>query len=234
MTSIYLFCAVAGFAWAGLSALFGAFGHGGEAGHGHFHVGDAHAPGGHFGVGAHHDVGTGHAHGGGTDFQHGEVHFPAFGPTAIAGYVTGFGAFGMLATGLGITSPFLSIPIALGGSATMGLGLAYATFKLIQIGEVSSTVSLQAMVGREAQISVSIPASGVGEVMFTAGGTRRTAPARTIEGGGLPTGRSVRVARIEGGIFFVEEEAPASPASGEAPAAPAALGTPAELPGKKE
>jgi membrane protein implicated in regulation of membrane protease activity len=218
VTSVYLFCAVAGFAWAGLSALFGAFG----GGHGDAGAADVHAD---FGVGHGDAGGVGHAHGG-AEVAHGEVHFPAFGPTAIAGYVTGFGAFGMFAHALGFTSPWLSVPIAATGSATLGLGIAYASWKLIRLGEVSSTVSVQAMVGREARVSVSIPEQGTGEVLYTQGGTRRTAPARGEGGRALAAGSEVRVARIEGGIFFVE-------AAG-AEALPQAQGTPAELPGKKE
>ena len=49
-----------------------------------------------------------------------------------------------------------------------------------------------------------IPANGVGEIAYVNGGSRYTAPARSLDGLEIANGKAVKIARIVGSQFYVE------------------------------
>jgi len=48
-----------------------------------------------------------------------------------------------------------------------------------------------------------IPENGVGEIAYTVGGTRYTAPARTENGSPVAGGKLVKITRVVGTQFYV-------------------------------
>jgi hypothetical protein len=60
------------------------------------------------------------------------------------------------------------------------------------------------LVGTVGQLTVSIPAGGTGEVMFTKGGTRRSEAARALGGGPIQRGSEVVVTNYEDGFATVQ------------------------------
>jgi len=190
MLSLYLLCGIVGLGWTVVNFALGAAAQ--DLPGGELHVGGA------FGGGGHGDAttgGTGHV---------GPLDLPLFSPTAIAGYLTGFGATGYgLVGGLGIDEPLVHVPAALFGAAVLGFGVAWGTVRLLQIGETDSAAYRAALVGRKGELTVGIPDGGVGEVAYLAGGTRSTAPARTADGGPLPRGTAVRIVRADDTTFVV-------------------------------
>ncbi len=196
MLGLYVLTLVVGLGWTVVNFLLGHVG--GDAGHGEVHAG------GHFGAegGAHDGFGeaTGE-HGGGA------LSLPLFSPTAIAGYLTGFGATGLgLHGGLGIESPLIHVPIALFGAAVLGVGVAWATVKILAYGEISSAEGPAELAGRAGEITVTVPAGGVGEIAYLAGGRRNAGAARSASGREIPRGARVRIVRLEGATFLVEPE----------------------------
>ncbi len=190
----YLFFAVAGLGWAvGSFALGKLFGHGdGDGGGAEADLEVSHELG---------EGGHGEASGSG---EGGPVSLPLFSPTAISGYATGFGGTGLiLVGGLGITDPWHHVPGALAGAAALGLATAWTTVKLLHAGETSSEGQLASMPGRTGELTVGIPAGGLGEIAYLAGGVRSTAAARTPDGAAVPRGAKVRVVRVEGATFVV-------------------------------
>lgn len=187
MASVYALSALVGFGWVALGLLLGQFGvdHGGDA---------EVSVSGSFGDGGHGDAVT-------TDG--GSLHLPLFSPTAIAGYLMGFGATGYgLMRGLGVTNPLVHVPVSVAGAGVLGLAVAYATVRLLQAGETSSEASLRALAGVVGEVTVSIPEGGVGEVAYEAG-TRRTSAARST-GLPLPRGARVRIVRADLEALLVE------------------------------
>ena len=156
-----------------------------------------------------HDVGGGHEGAGG----HAEAGFgvddmPGFSavsPTTIASFVTAFGGIGMVLSKFEKTSsPWVSVPLsALGGFviAALVLGLFRTVFRRTQ---ASSEARVAKLVGTTANIITPIPANGVGEIAYVSGGTRYTAPARSVSGAEIGNGAVVRIARVVGSQFYVE------------------------------
>jgi membrane protein implicated in regulation of membrane protease activity len=141
----------------------------------------------------------------------GPLDLPLFSPTAIAGYLTGFGATGYgLIGGLGITEPLVHVPASLLGAALLGLGVAWGTVRLLQIGETDSTTQRNLLAGRSGELTVGIPEGGVGEVAYLAGGGRSTAPARSIDGAAIARGTPVRIVRADDATFVVIRALPAA------------------------
>ncbi|WP_373047971.1 NfeD family protein [Vulgatibacter sp.] len=196
MPSIYLLCGLVGLGWSVINLILGQAG-GHDAAHGDLHVGGS------FGAG-----GNGTGHGEAIADPQADLSLPLFSPTAIAGYLTGFGATGYgLVGGLGVESPFVHVPASLVGAAALGLGVAWGTVKLLQAGETGSAQRRQALAGSSGELTVGIPTGGVGEVAFLVGGTRSTAPARSWDGASIPRGAAVRIVRADESTFVVQPAA---------------------------
>jgi hypothetical protein len=161
------------------------------------HAGDAGAFSHDYGVDA---GGSGEAHGSSVD---GQIIFGPFSPLVIAFFLTCFGATGIL---LKMWGRLPDAPILLAATLS-GFLLAWALITLlnrllVQL-QVNSNVRMDGLVGIEAEVSVEIPAQGVGEVAYVAMGARSTAPARSEDQVTIPRFSTVRIARVVGNIFFV-------------------------------
>jgi hypothetical protein len=161
----------------------------------------SHFFGGHDGGG---DVGTGgHAEAG---YDHSGVPgISFFSPTVIACFVTAFGACGIILSNIEATNNiFISAPI----SAVAGVGMALVAFFLFnwmfQKTQSSSESNVGSLVGLTASIITPIPVDGVGEIAYVQGGTRYTAPARSVDNVPVPAGKPVRITRIMGTQYYVE------------------------------
>jgi membrane protein implicated in regulation of membrane protease activity len=150
------------------------------------------------------DVGTGgHAESG---FDHSGVPGLSFSnPMIIATFVAAFGGFGTVLSSIEATK---SVWISAPASAAGAMSIAYAVLMLINrfLNKVqgSSEGQVARLVGQEANIITPIPENGVGEISYTQGGTRYSAPARTAAGTAVAAGRLVKITRVVGSQFYVE------------------------------
>src|SRR4051812_33158039 len=151
------------------------------------------------------DVGTGgHAEAG---YDHSGVPGVSFfSPTVLACFVTAFGACGLVLSKIEATrSVWISAPI----SAVAGLVMAFGAFLLFNAmfkqTQSSSESRVSSLVGQAASIVTPIPKNGVGEIAYVQGGSRYTAPARTETGVAISKGKPVRISRIVGTEYFVEQ-----------------------------
>jgi len=176
-----------------MSGLFG-FGHGAEAGGGHFEVS--------------HDYG---AHGGGVA-GHGdafsveaqaEAPIAPLSPATISVFMATFGGVGIILTSL-FDMPLL---VTLPASAASAFAVAGAVFTLFYHlftrVQASSEPRMAEAIGLKGEVTVPIPADGVGEVAFVARGTRLTAPARSQDGAELGRYAAVRILRQVGTTLYV-------------------------------
>lgn len=125
-------------------------------------------------------------------------------PMTIAMFSFYFGMTGLVVTRL------LHLPdwIAL----LPALALGYLGMKVTQTAmnaviakmRVSSNFSEAQIVGKIAQVSISIPADKMGEIVFLVGKGRQTAPARTKPGVVLRKDSEVVITDVQDGIFYVE------------------------------
>ena len=120
-----------------------------------------------------------------------------FSPLGLAGAALGFGGAGLLVS--------LAIPAYAPAAAAVGAaGGAAGVRALIGAFVRSETPALQAVpAGAEGLLSAPIREDGVGEVIYTLEGLRRSAPARRVDGGPLPRGSRVVIVHREAGIAWV-------------------------------
>jgi membrane-bound ClpP family serine protease len=150
------------------------------------------------------DVGTGgHAEAG---FDHSGVPgISVFSPTVLAAFMTAFGAFGLIFSGIKATeSVWISAPLSIAG----GLVIAGGAFALIntmfQKTQSSSESHVAQLAGQTASIITPIPEDGVGEISYVQSGSRYTAPARSENSRPVAAGRTVKITRIVGTQFYVQ------------------------------
>ena len=117
-------------------------------------------------------------------------------------FLTGFGATGAIGRAYGLaylTSSILGV--------LTGLAVGFAGFKLIGFfmhQQASSSIKGSDLVGLLGEVSVAIPAGGIGQVGLVVRARRHYASARTLSGGALEEGTSIRVLSSTGSQVVVE------------------------------
>lgn len=154
-----------------------------------------------------HDLGSGHVD---TTVdigaQNGSLHFSPFSPLVIATFIGAFGAVGLIGSGLHLPT-IIHAPVAVGGGIAVGFFIAWLMAKLNQMSMAQTDITPPDLVGREAVVSVFIPASGYGEITYEAAGSRYNAPAQSEGKTEIPKDSLVVITRIVGNTFFVKPSA---------------------------
>lgn len=131
------------------------------------------------------------------------VHFSPVSPVVLATFVSTFGGAGIIFKKVG-WAPYIQIPAAF-GAAFLVAGLVFLGFyKLFQLTQHSSEARQADLIGIEAQVTVRIPIDGVGQIGYTVGSSRYTAPTRALDGKEIGTQSIVKIVKIVGNIFYVE------------------------------
>lgn len=197
MLGFYQLCFFLGLIYAVVSMIFsGIFGQGG--GHHDF--------GGHdLNVGGGHDMGVpdpGHA-----DFvsSHEMVHFSPLSPVVIAMFVTAFGGGGLVAMDTFQQGEMVHVPVALVSGLVFSVGTFLFLSYVMEKTQGSTHYRAEEAVGISAEVTISIPASGLGQIAFDAKGQRQTGSARTEDGHPIAAHTIVTIEKSVGGTFFVKE-----------------------------
>jgi membrane protein implicated in regulation of membrane protease activity len=203
----YWICFMSGLVYAVISALMGGlfgFEHGGIVGGGG--AGDFTHD---FGTGV--DVGAGHgeALAGATP---GETAISPVSPMTIAVFSTTFGGTGIILRRLFDQPLLVSIPVSLAAGLAVAGAVFVFFYKVFQAVQASSEPEVAMVVGMPAEVTVAIPAGGVGEIAYVAGGGRFTGVARSETGQEVPRYSHVRITKVVGNTFYVApvEERPAT------------------------
>lgn len=208
----YWICFISGVVYASVAALLGGlfgFEHGGGAAGAGFE-GAAHD------FGTAHDVGAGHgeAHAGAGP---GEVAISPLSPMTIATFSTVFGGTGLILTKMLKYGLFITLPAAVLAGFVVAWGVFYFFYRVFMSVQASSEVQLGSLVGLLAEVTVAIPADGVGEVAYVTLGGRYTSIARSDTGQPIERHRPVKITRIVGNTVYVAPAEPAAPSSGPQP-----------------
>ncbi len=150
-------------------------------------------------IGADVDVDTGDV----PSFDHGEVGLPSISPMSIAGFITAFGAFGIISRQLWGATPVTSLIYAVVGGVVVGVA-AQLLFIFVFSPQTSSLRSRSDIVGLTAEVTIPIPDSGVGQIAVVSRGTRATYSARAKAGQTFKQGELVRIVELVGSVVFVE------------------------------
>jgi hypothetical protein len=119
----------------------------------------------------------------------------------MAAFLTAFGVGGVVGRYYN-----LSHPAASGVGVAAGIvmaGLVYQFAKMLFLQQASSEVRVSSLLGRTAEVSVAIPANGVGQVSLVASGERIEHIARSQGGGAVPRGTAVIVKELRGDSLVV-------------------------------
>lgn len=201
METVFLGCFLFGALFTVASAALGAAAHAGHIPVGG-HEGAGHLGHGQVGGGGHGHVGHGgHADAG--DSGHGQGGLPLLNLSSVMAFLTWFGAAGF------IVLRFTSLPLlgAVAGGAVAGAAgavLIASFLRQVMKGERVMNRRDYQMEGTLARVSVTIPENGVGEIVYTKGGTRRGEAARGLSGGAIPRDTEVVVIEYAHGIAQVQ------------------------------
>jgi len=132
----------------------------------------------------------------------GEVGGPSvFSARIMAAFLSAFGVGGVVGRYYN-----LSHPAASGVGVVSGIimaGLVYQFAKLLYSQQASSEVRMSTLVGRSAEVSVSIPPGGVGQVTLSVSGERSEHIARSRSGDALARGTEVVITGLRGDSVVV-------------------------------
>jgi membrane protein implicated in regulation of membrane protease activity len=218
MEPIFLACFVFGALFTLVSVVVGIGGHG-LAHLGHGVNGTLHGPGhvpahvGHADVG-HANLGHGHAAHVHTELgNHDNGHpapvhgshdaLPWLNASSAIGGLTWFGAAGYLLSRLG---DWAVLAVFLGALLAGGVGwyLVARFLGWVLSGEREMDPADYRLEGTVGQLTVSIPAGGTGEVVFSKVGTRRSEAARALDGGPIARGSEVVITSYADGFATVQ------------------------------
>ena len=129
----------------------------------------------------------------------------------ISVFITAFGGFGAIGVQLGL-SAFVSSLIGLAGGLVFG-GVVAAFAGFLQSQQASSAVSANQLVGRAAQVTVSIKPNQLGQIVCRIGEEKVEKLARTRNKSEIPAGEIVRIEAIAGDSVIVSFDENSKPYS---------------------
>jgi len=140
-----------------------------------------------------HDIAVGDAdHGGGPNI---------FSTRIMAAFLTAFGVGGVVARYYNLSHPAASGVGTLVGAAMSAVVYQFA--RLLYAQQASSELNMTGLVGAAAQVSVAIPAGGIGQVAVNARGQSSEHIARSADGQAVARGAEVVVTGIRGDAVIV-------------------------------
>lgn len=131
--------------------------------------------------------------------------FGLFDSRVIAVFITAFGGFGLIGAWSGFGAVGSSLIGLVGGVIFGGVVSAFGRFLVGQ--QSSSTVTDNDLIGRTAQVTVTIKSGELGQITTRIGDERVEKLARTTSGQEIKTGSIVKVAAIAGDSVIVTLDA---------------------------
>ena len=133
---------------------------------------------------------------------HGDIQGVSFFSTRVLSvFITAFGGFGAVGIHLGYSIELSTLLGLVGGIIFGGIIYLFASFLFSQ--QASSDIRTSDLVGGTAQVTVAIPAGGLGQVQLTLGESVIEKIARSQDGGAIPAGVLVIIEAIVGDAILV-------------------------------
>jgi hypothetical protein len=133
-------------------------------------------------------------------------HFPFFSPLALATVIAAIGGYGLIAKAALGAGDGASLAMAVPAAVLTAYGVTWVGWRLVSGSTSSSLIRLEDLAGAAAEVTVPIPAGGIGEAMAVAGGQRYAAPAREVNG--LAVARGATVTIVAAGTTLVVRAGP--------------------------
>ena len=120
----------------------------------------------------------------------------------MASFLTSFGVGGVVGPLLRPLASGVRRASAIVSGVVMS-GLVYQFAKILYSQQASSELHMRAWSGRSAEVSVAIPAGGVGQIALNVGGERTEHIARSADGGAVARGTQVVITGLGGDSVIV-------------------------------
>jgi membrane protein implicated in regulation of membrane protease activity len=125
-----------------------------------------------------------------------------FSARIMASFLTAFGVGGVVARYYDLSHP-ASSGVGIVAGIVMAT-LVYQFARILYSQQASSEVRMSSLVGKTAEVTVGIPAGGVGQVTLASGGERTMHIARSAGGGAVAVGAEVKISALRGDSVVVE------------------------------
>lgn len=141
----------------------------------------------------------------GIDLFHGSHDGPGFTDSRVLStFLAAFGCIGYLALTNGLA--LLGATLLASASGFFLAGIVYYFARLLYNQQSNSSVTSQDLLGRSAQVTVSIPANGVGMVSCLVGEERIEKIARTVDGRAIEAGTTVMIDELGSDCLLVSTD----------------------------
>ena len=190
MTSFFIGCFAFGLLFTVATFLLGGFGGANSHGTAHGLIGGL--------TGSHGSHASTHATG------HGANHVSPFSLSTLSAFLTWFGGAGYLLTRY---SPLAALGVAVAAliCGVIGAGIFFTAIARVIVPRLTVLNPDDfRMQGAIARVTSTIAPGGIGEIVYTLGGTRHADGARSESGVQIDRGTQVVILRIEKGIAYVE------------------------------
>jgi membrane protein implicated in regulation of membrane protease activity len=131
------------------------------------------------------------------------VHLPSISPFAIAAFVTGFGAGGIISNLAFGVSAAISLLWATLGGVLVGGAMQFLFGAVLLKSQGSSEVRVSQLAGTRAEVTVPISEGSNGQIAFVVQGRRVTYGARAADNLSISRGEQVEIVRVVGGTAVV-------------------------------
>jgi len=132
-------------------------------------------------------------------------HLPILQPTTIMGGLTVFGGAGIMMSRLSAWSTLTIISLALLAAVVGTILIYYVYIKPMAEAEVSLSYSIVELIGKQAEVSIPIPAEGYGEVIIRTAGGIVNHIASSFDRVAIAGEATVVVVDLEDGVLLVSE-----------------------------
>lgn len=118
-------------------------------------------------------------------------------------FAAGFGAGGLVGSGLGLSEPLTLVP-AFGFGVLAGV-LSYLVVRFLYGEQGSTVIEPSDYIGLVGRISIPIPKGRLGQVMLDVKLQKKRIPARSEGGEAISTNTQVEIVSAEGGVLIVRK-----------------------------
>jgi hypothetical protein len=126
-----------------------------------------------------------------------------FNSLTIAAFSATLGALGLIGYRVVGLGAWLSFAGAFAGALVAAMIFFWLVVRPLYRSESSSAPTMSAVVRAPADVITTIPALGTGEIVYLAGGSRSTMPARSETGSDILMGTKVAILRVRRGVAYV-------------------------------
>jgi len=138
-------------------------------------------------------------------FDLGSDHLPFLSPTVLASFLTVFGGTGAFLTITGILPPLFIAAVSLVVALALTSVILFAVILPLHRAQQSAAFSSKDMIGKTAEVITPIEPGKRGEIIYEQGGSRLSAPAKTLQNVRIEQGETVWIMDVVSGTFIVEK-----------------------------